>query len=164
MPNYVNAVDNQIYNQSPVSSQPENGIGIGYSFEQDVLAANAVSLTTNVNFNAFTIVLPTPGTWLVYGQVTFIPTTAALFTFLEGGLSPTSATLPDQSLIVSNLFTLGITTSTQPVGFSVSSKVYSVTQAQGTQTIFMVVKAGFTLGAIGVCGRIGATLKGQIYT
>ena len=137
--------------QGIVGTATNNNASAGYVGEfisSQIVAGSAISLSTTTLTNLTSISL-TAGDWDVKGNAVFSNTgTASLFSI---GISSTSATFPDGSLIA----TLSSATfsMTGAYGSPAPTQRFSLS---GTTTIYIVVEATFNTGSITVSGGISA--------
>jgi hypothetical protein len=128
---------------------------VGEFISSAVVVGSAVALTTATVANITSISL-TAGDWDVWGSVCFTPTATTSITFMLGGITTTSASVPLPSTgasfaVYQAAFVPGSTAfaPTYPVGrvrISISS----------TTTVYLTAEAAFTVSTLGGCGFIGA--------
>ena len=137
--------------QGIVGTAANNNAGSGYVGEfisSQVLFGSAISLSNSTLTNLTSISL-TAGDWDVWGNAVFSNTgTASLFSI---GISTTSATFPDGSLI--STLTSATFSLTGAYGAPASSQRFSLS---GTTTLYLVVETLFNTGGITVSGGIFA--------
>lgn len=122
---------------------------VGEIISSLVATGSPVSLSTATAANVTSISL-TAGDWDVEGNINFT-LTGATATAFAGGILSTTATLPtDGSEVASGVVTTAITGVN---GITLPRKRLSLAS---TTTIYLVAKATFTLGTIGVWGGVTA--------
>lgn len=136
--------------QGVVGTTTNNNAAAGYVGEfvsSQILFASAISISTGTPTNVTSISL-TAGDWDVWGNILLIPTGAS--NNVLGGISTTSATMPNTSLIYIRQNT---NTSAAAQGFPVP---YQRVSLSGTTTVYLVAQISFSTGACTVCGGINA--------
>lgn len=125
--------------------------GAGRTLNSNVPFSPGIAVGSGTPTNVTSITLPT-GKWLLMGNInySFSGTTNPQ---VIGGISPTSATLPDTSLCLQDQnFTAG---ASGGQGGSVGSQI--VTVASGTQTYYLVGIATYSGGSSNtLCGNLSA--------
>jgi hypothetical protein len=123
---------------------------VGEYVSSTVASGSAVSLTTGVSANVTSISL-TAGDWDVTGVLLFNPNAATTFTYLVGGASTSSGTVPgtDAGAQVYNSFSSPVINPR----FAIPMKRVSVAS---TQTVYLVAEAGFAVNTMAAYGRIEA--------
>lgn len=125
---------------------------VGEIITSTVASGGALGMTTGTAMNVTSITL-TPGHWLVYGVVGFTPGAGCATTYLQGGNSTTSATLGPLGSGFSDPFALATVTvdaveTLPPTSFNVGTS--------GNMTVYLVAKAGFSIGTLSAYGMIEA--------
>ena len=118
---------------------------VGQSISSTVLSASGVSMSTGTPVNCTSISL-TAGDWDVYGNASFLTTTA---TQVSCWASLTSATLPDLSLYVQ----LSTATALASPGLSIP---YLRVSIAGTTTVYLSGSATFASSTCTISGSIFA--------
>lgn len=116
-----------------------------------IASGSAVSLTTATAANVTSISLPA-GDWDVSGVVDFHPGSTTTTTYLQGGISSTSATLGAQDSFFSD--THAIATTSIDAAKVVPTVRLSLST---TTTVYLVAKAGFATSTLTAYGTIRAS-------
>lgn len=126
---------------------------VGEIISSIIPSGSAVALTTNVNANITSISL-TAGDWNIWGNVTFITTATTNIARIIYWSSTTSATLPDSSLYNSTAnAAAGVVPGANPTGNNIPFTRLSLS---ATTTVFLSVRATFTVSTLTGCGAIFA--------
>ncbi len=94
---------------------------------------DGITLTNNIPLNVVSMTLPS-GTWMVFGSIGYANSGGSM-TQVQTGISITSATFPDEGLMIINTGTLA--------DFSASVPMQIVTSS-GTRIVYLVADATFT--------------------
>lgn len=124
---------------------------VGEYITNVLTAANAVALTTATTANITNISL-TPGDWDVTGVVGFDAAATTTSTYMQGGVSTTSATLGALGTYFSNPFAVA-TTAEDAIEVCPTVRLSLAT----TTTVYLVGKAGFAISTMTGFGHIRAT-------
>lgn len=138
-----------------VGTTTNNNASAGYVGEfvdSIVLFSSAISLSNAVVANVTSINL-TPGSWNVWGNITFNSSTGA-GTTARGWSSKTSATLVDQALLNEITLNALLGSNFNIIGFSIPFQQY---QSNINFTVFLSAFAQFNTGTMTACGGIYAT-------
>lgn len=115
------------------------------------VAVSAVSLSTGTPANITSISL-TAGDWDVYGLIDFHPNVLTTASYLQGGISQTSATLGAQDTIASDPFAIAAGLGIDP-GLVAPPQRISVST---TTVVYLVAKAGFATNTLTGGGTLWA--------
>lgn len=143
-----------VANRANVTYSVTVGAAAGEVVSSTVLQASAVSLTSTTAANITSISL-TAGTWRVSGSVLFLPDAATNVTYVQGGISSTTGTLPataSQGIIALGAGA-GFVTGNVPFGGAIPSVVLVL---GSTTTIYLVGRATFTVSTLTCFGAIDA--------
>lgn len=124
---------------------------IGEVISSVIPNASSIALTTNTVANVTSISL-TPGYWLIYGNISFIPAATTNSTQFIAWGSSTSATLPDSSLYNSNISPASVT-GANPLGINIPTRVFNIS---ATTTYYLSCRSTFTVSTMRAAGGIYA--------
>lgn len=125
---------------------------VGQLISSVIASGSAVSLTTATNADVTSISL-TAGDWDVWGNISFIPSGATNITDGRSWISVTSVTIPDSSLY--SLVTYGPAGAVVAFPFGSTPPSFRLSLS-GTTTVYLSVRAGFTVSTLTGCGGIYA--------
>lgn len=136
-------INQPVINGTTDGSTPASG-AVGYPVIGDGVA---VSLSNSVAANCTSISLPA-GDFEVFGNVAFNPGSGTAFSVMSAGASGTSATLPAAPGYVQHAYA-GTTNFGQTVTLPTT-----ISNANSTRTVYLVVNAGFSGGTATATCRI----------
>lgn len=135
----------EIYGHAAIAGDPGEFIGSG------VLAASAVSLTTDTSTNITSITL-TPGDWDVEGMITFQPASATATT-LRASLNTSSASLNTTNYLNAYGSPQWTTASSVAASLTIPRQRHNIT---ATTTIYLVANPTFSTGTMTAYGQVTA--------
>lgn len=120
-----------------------------------------IALSTGVAADVTSISL-TAGTWDVSGIVMFSGIESDIGNYQNASINTTSANISNSSYgerTISATFsnTAGAVAAADDSGLSIPSYRINVPKATGTQTVYLIARAGFVSGTVSAYGRISAT-------
>lgn len=133
-----------------VGTTTNNNANAGSVGEVIAATGTAISLTSNTPANITSISL-TPGDWDVYGSIIFIAAGSTVINAGYAGISPTSATLPnDPNTATINGLSLGVGARLSQTPLTQRWSIAS------TQTVYLVGQSQFTTSTLTATGTIWA--------
>lgn len=125
---------------------------IGQYISSSVLIGSAVSLTSSVAANVTSISL-TAGDWDVSGVVLYNPNAATTTSYMQVGISQTSATQPTLGAENNGVFSTDTLAAGVAEAFTIGPMRISLA---GTTTVYLVAEATFAVNTQSAYGFIGA--------
>ena len=122
---------------------------VGEVISSNIAYASAISITNATPKNLTSISL-TAGDWDVWGNIGFLPAATTTVSLIYGGISTTSATFPDTSLV--SLLQLAFATGAAQVLPVVRQRI----NVNATTTVYLVGQAGFAVSTMTFFGGIYA--------